>query len=120
MIVTIISLVALIVAIFSFFIASERFRLDLYNKRFEIYVRTVKFYQALITSERNDEDETFASLRKDFILATRESQFLFSPESGVYGPTDPAQHGLLQDYRIEGHAKRASAGSDNGEPAAIL
>jgi hypothetical protein len=84
MIVTLISLVALIVAIFSFFIASERFRLDLYNKRFEIYVRTVKFYQVLIRSERNDEDETFASLRKDFILATRESQFLFSPESGIY------------------------------------
>lgn len=81
---TFLSLVALVVAAFSFFVASERFRLDLYNKRFDIYVRTVKFYQELMKSERNDDDETFAALRKDFILASRESQFLFSPESGVH------------------------------------
>jgi hypothetical protein len=84
MIATLISLVALIVAAFSLFVASERFRLDLYNKRFDIYVRTVRFYQSLMTSKRDDEDETFAALRKDFILATREAQFLFSPESGIY------------------------------------
>lgn len=84
MVATLISLVALIVAAFSFFVASERFRLDLYNKRFDIYVRTVRFYQALMTSKRDNGDETFAALRKDFILASRESQFLFSPESGVY------------------------------------
>jgi hypothetical protein len=81
---TLISLVALVVAALSYFVASERFRLDLYNKRFDIYVRTVRFYQALMTSQRDDEDETFAALRKEFILAIRESQFLFSPESGVY------------------------------------
>ncbi|MFI4986514.1 MAG: hypothetical protein ACHQF3_03655 [Alphaproteobacteria bacterium] len=84
MIPTLISLVALVIAVLSFFIASERFRLDLYNKRFDIYVRTVKFYQILLKSRENDEDETFAALRKDFILACRESKFLFDPESGVY------------------------------------
>jgi len=84
MVATLISLVALIVAAFSFFVASERFRLDLYNKRFDIYVRTVRFHQALMTSKRDDEDEAFAALRKDFILASRESQFLFSPESGIH------------------------------------
>ncbi len=84
MVATLISLVALIVAAFSFFVASERFRLDLYNKRFDIYMRTVRFYQALITSKRDNEDEAFSALRKDFILASRESQFLFSPESGVH------------------------------------
>jgi hypothetical protein len=84
MVATVTSLVALIVAAFSFFVASERFRLDLYNKRFDIYVRTVRFYQALMTSNQDDEDETVAALRKDFIIATRESQFLFSPESGIY------------------------------------
>ena len=84
MIAIIISFVALVVAAFSFFVTSERFRLDLYNKRFDIYVRTVRFYQVLIASKRDDEDETFAALRKDFILAVRESQFLFRPESGIY------------------------------------
>jgi len=39
-----ISFFALVVAGFSFFVASERFRLDIYNKRFDIYMRTVKFY----------------------------------------------------------------------------
>jgi hypothetical protein len=37
-----------------------------------------------MTSKRDDEDEGFAALRNDFILAVRESQFLFSPESGIY------------------------------------
>jgi hypothetical protein len=77
-----ISLLALIVSTFSFFVASERFRLDLYNKRFEIYLRTVKYYQALMKSKDNDE-ETVAAL-ESFIIASREAQFLFSPESGVY------------------------------------
>ena len=81
---TIISIIALIIATFSFFVASEKFRLDLYNKRFDIYVRTVKLYQALLKPERDYEAETFAALRNDFIIATRESQFLFKPESGVY------------------------------------
>jgi hypothetical protein len=53
MVATLISLVALIVAGFSFFVASERVCFDLYNKRFDIYVRTVRFYQALMSSERD-------------------------------------------------------------------
>jgi hypothetical protein len=84
MIATLISLVALVVAAFSFFVASERFRLDLYNKRFDIYMRTVKFYQALLSSKEAEEATSFAALRADFIIASRESQFLFGPESGVY------------------------------------
>ena len=84
MIATLISLVALVVAAFSFFVASERFRLDLYNKRFDTYMRTVKFYQALLSSKEAEEATSFAALRADFIIASRESQFLFGPESGVY------------------------------------
>jgi hypothetical protein len=84
MIGTLISLVALVIAGFSFFIASERFRLDLYNKRFDIYMRTVKFFQALLSSKEDKEDVTFDALRADFIIASRESKFLFGLESGVY------------------------------------
>ena len=84
MIATIISIIALITAVFSFFVTAEKFRLDLYNKRFDIYVRTVRFYQGLMSrSESEEAQATFETLRKEFILATRESQFLFSPESGV-------------------------------------
>jgi hypothetical protein len=80
---TIISLVSIIVSAFAFTVSSERFRLDLYNKRFDIYLRTVRFYQALMKSKDNP-GEAFDELRRDFILATRESQFLFSPESGIH------------------------------------
>ena len=63
-----ISFGALLVSLLSFSIASERLRLDLYNKRFDIYVRTVKLYQALMKSK---EDEIPDSLLADFILASR-------------------------------------------------
>ena len=76
-----ISFGALLVSLLSFSIASERLRLDLYNKRFDIYVRTVKMYQALMKS---NEDEISDSLLADFILASREAQFLFGRNSGVY------------------------------------
>jgi hypothetical protein len=77
-----ISFFALIVALFSLAVSAEKFRLDLYNKRFEIYVRTVKFYQILIRSR--EKDERFSALQEDFIFACRESKFLFNPKSGVY------------------------------------
>jgi hypothetical protein len=80
---TTISLASLIVAGFAFVVASERFRLDLYNKRFDIYMRTVRFYQSLLKS-RDTADEDFSGLRRDFIIAARESRFLFSPESGIH------------------------------------
>jgi hypothetical protein len=83
MIPTLISVTAVIIAAFSLFVTSERFRLDLYNKRFEIYLRTVKFYQALMKSEEGDEDR-FRALQTDFIIASREAQFLFGSDSGVY------------------------------------
>jgi hypothetical protein len=79
-----ISFFALIVAGFSFFVASERFRLDLYNKRYDIYVRTVKFYWVLLRSEEAAAQlGNFEQLRAEFILASRESGFLFPHESGV-------------------------------------
>lgn len=83
MIAGILSTFAVIVSVLSFFVASEKFRLDLYNKRFEIYNRTVRFYQLLMKSNGINDDDVFLSARNDFITASRESQFLFSPESGI-------------------------------------
>ncbi|HKW53853.1 MAG TPA: hypothetical protein VJO12_09185 [Stellaceae bacterium] len=80
-----ISAFALIVATFSFAVSSERFRLDLYNRRYDTYVRTVKFYWVLVRSEEAAAQlGNFEQLRADFILAVRESKFLFPPESGVF------------------------------------
>jgi hypothetical protein len=78
------SFLALVVSSFSLFVSAEKLRLELYNKRFDIYMRTVKFYQALRKCNEIKEDEAFAGLKADFIIASREAKFLFSPESGVY------------------------------------
>jgi hypothetical protein len=80
---TIMSGIALVISAFAFFVASEKLRLDLYNKRFEVYQRTVKFYMAMFAEDKDP--EALALLRRDFIIASREAQFLFSPKSGVYG-----------------------------------
>jgi hypothetical protein len=80
MMTTAVSILAFVVAFFALWVSADKLRLDLYNKRFDIYVRTVKFYQALM----REEDGTFAALQADFIIASRESKFLFSPKSGVH------------------------------------
>jgi hypothetical protein len=79
-----ISFCALLTALFSLFISGEKLSLDLYNRRFDIYVRTIRFYHALLKYNGGIEDGTFATLRADFILASREAKFLFGPKSGVY------------------------------------
>jgi len=75
---------ALVVALFALIINEEKFRLDLYNRRFDIYFRTVAFYWALMKSEESKAAGTFEKLRSDFIIASREAKFLFAPDSGVY------------------------------------
>jgi hypothetical protein len=79
-----ISFLAFVVALFSLTVSAEKFRLDLFSRRFDIYVRTVKFYQALMRDKETADEGTLTALQADFILAVRESQFLFAPESGVY------------------------------------
>lgn len=82
MITTAMSTFAVVVACFALWVSAEKLRLDLYNKRFDIYLRTLKFQQALFQKVR--EDGTLAALHADFMIASRESRFLFSSESGVY------------------------------------
>ena len=59
----------------------EKLRLDLYSKRFEIYMRTLDFYTALLGWK--DEPEQIA-LIAPFYRAFRESRFLFPESAGVY------------------------------------
>ena len=82
MMTTAVSILALVVAFFALWVSADKLRLDLYNKRFDIYLRTLKFQQPLLRARK--EDGTFAALQTDFMIASRESTFLFSPKSGVY------------------------------------
>jgi hypothetical protein len=59
----------------------EKLRLDLYNRRFEVYTRILDFYQELVLW--NDKPEQFA-LVKPFITASREARFIFPSDSGIY------------------------------------
>ncbi len=83
MMTTIVSFLAFVVAFFALWVSADKLRLDLYNKRFDIYLRTLKFQQALFRTGKDD--GTFAALQTDFMIASRESIFLFSPKSGVCG-----------------------------------
>ncbi len=59
----------------------EKLRLDLYQRRFEIYLRVLEYHWALL--EWKGEPEQFA-LRGPFVKAFCESRFMFPKESGIY------------------------------------
>lgn len=59
----------------------EKLRLDLYNHRFDIYLRVFDFYQALLEWKGTPEQ---VALQKPFMRALRESRFMFPDDSGVY------------------------------------
>lgn len=60
-------------------IASAKVRLDLYNKRFNVYLSALGYYQSA-WGKVGDFDVKAA----EFIKCYRESQFLFSKKDGVY------------------------------------
>lgn len=60
----------------------------MYNRRFEIYSKSLSFYQALLRipsrDATGDERDRFNVTQNEFIKARLESQFLFAAKSGVY------------------------------------
>lgn len=66
-------------------IARNKIKLDLYEKRFAIYEATLLFYQKVMacTAETIKTDD-FNIAQKNFIKASREAQYLFSTESGIF------------------------------------
>jgi hypothetical protein len=62
-------------------IASAKIRLDLYNRRFAVYVATLDLYQACWGKEGYAEVKGCQTV---FIRFFRESQFLFEEEDGIY------------------------------------
>jgi hypothetical protein len=71
--------------------AREKLRLDLYDRRFDIYVRAVDFMQALMLWAEVAEGERLQK-RITFIRAVRESRFLFA--------SDPAILSLLEELNV--------------------
>jgi hypothetical protein len=59
----------------------DKIRLDLFNRRFTIYQRTLVFYQELIGWR---DEQSQKNLIQPFIEASREALFIFPRDSGVY------------------------------------
>lgn len=59
----------------------EKLRLDLFNRRFDIYLRVLDYYISLSRTQNSTEQlDTLIP----FIKAVRESRFMFPEESGVH------------------------------------
>ncbi|MFQ3193963.1 MAG: hypothetical protein ACI9N3_000775 [Colwellia sp.] len=56
----------------------NKLKLDLYNKRFEIYTSALKFYQELMV------EGTSSETHKDFINKKEAAKFLFSKDTSIY------------------------------------
>jgi hypothetical protein len=88
-----ISLASLLVAAGAFWTSREKLRLDLYNRRFDVYSRMLDYVHALDDWNPTDAERASHSLqdsadldrtKRAFIKATREAQFLFKDKSGVH------------------------------------
>ena len=76
----VIAFLAFLVAYWQMEIASAKLRLELYNKRFAIYIAAIEYYQAAM----NDNYPEMKRVAQKFIHAFRESKFLFDPKDNVY------------------------------------
>ncbi|VVO61253.1 hypothetical protein PS862_00829 [Pseudomonas fluorescens] len=75
-----ISLATFIVGYSQMRIASAKIKLDLYNKRFNVYLATLAFFQSVY-----DKDAPSMNAKYDeFAKCCRESQFLFDEKDGVF------------------------------------
>ena len=100
----VVGLIALTVAWSQMKIASAKVKLDLYNKRFNVYVSTLEYYQAMWKQTDSDLKEKGAA----FIKCYRESLFLFSEKDGVYKTltnikNDGGVVSTYEDYKRQGH-----------------
>jgi len=89
----VISVVSACVAFAAWRTSREKLRLDLYNRRFDIYSRTLDLLHVLETWQPSELEKNSASLQQSpdlekaqraFVKASREAQFLFDDASGIY------------------------------------
>jgi len=76
----VVGLIALTVAWSQMKIASAKTKLDLYNKRFSVYLAALEFYQYVFSDSKEGQKEKANKLTHAF----RESKFLFDSSDGIY------------------------------------
>ena len=106
-----VSLATLTVGYTQMKIASAKVKLDLYNKRFNVYLSALEYYQAMWKQTDGDLKEKGA----EFIKCYRESLFLFSEKSGVHETLTRIKNsgGIVSTYE---ELKKADAGINSHGP----
>ncbi|WP_042132028.1 hypothetical protein [Pseudomonas monteilii] len=102
-------------------IASAKVKLDLYNKRFNVYLSALDYYKAAW----GEDDEDFKEKGLQFIRCYRESKFLFDEKDGVFntltsikdcgGPIGAYRKAKAEDQKTGGSS--ASALHDRNDKA---
>jgi hypothetical protein len=89
-------------------IESTKIRLDLYDRRFQIFVSIFDFYEALVSWQGQGTPEQLAAKAK-FFRAYQESGFLFSKESGIQGTLKKLldDSGTVIGFKEHGESYRA-------------
>jgi len=80
----------------------NKLKLDLYNKRFEIYTDTLTFYQELIGEEVSKETH------KKFISSKEASFFLFSTDKTIYALLEQMHTESFKVIGFKKHGKELS------------
>ena len=102
----VVGLTALTVAWSQMKIASAKVRLDLYNKRFNIFLATVEYYFASYGKTDGDMREK----SRDFVKGCREAKFLFDKKDGIY---DTLMRIMDHGSRIQAYEDAASGATPN-------
>jgi hypothetical protein len=76
----VVGLIALTVAWSQMRIASAKTKLDLYNKRFSVYLAALEYYQYAFSESKED----LKAKSNKLTHAYRESKFLFDAKDGIY------------------------------------
>ncbi|MBC8784422.1 hypothetical protein [Pseudomonas fluorescens] len=79
-VVAVVGVIALFVAVAQMKIASAKVKLDLYNKRFNVYVATLEYYQ----SAYGKIEGSMRVKSGEFVKCYRESQFLFDKNDKIF------------------------------------
>ncbi|MCR6659566.1 MAG: hypothetical protein NVV72_09540 [Asticcacaulis sp.] len=72
--------ISALIASGALWVTFNKYRMDMYDRRFSIYTATLDLYFAITSDAKAD----LGDKAKPFIKACRESQYLFDDRSGIY------------------------------------
>ncbi len=101
-----ISFFAVAIAFGQFWLAQTKLRVDMYDRRFEVFSSALDYYLALMFWRSPDEDlERQLDAQRRFVKALNEAPFLFTEKSGVHGIMQEmnALAGQTRGFKEEGH-----------------